>query len=111
MENEGDGLDGLAEAHIVGEAGAEAPLREEGEPGEAAQLVVAHRAAQAGGRRQDGERLVAAQLVQESAQPAMRLHLVDAQPAEPSETERERDGLADGKLLRLRGAERAQGLA
>ena len=66
---------------------------------------------QAGRRRQDGERLVVAQLVQQAAQPAVRLYLVDAQAAEPSEPERERGRLADGEFPCLRGAKRAQGLA
>ena len=34
--DEGQGLDRLAQAHVVGQAGAEAPAAEEGEPGVAA---------------------------------------------------------------------------
>ena len=111
MKDVCDYLDSLAEAHVVCEARAEAPLGEEREPGEAALLVVAQRAAQAGRGRQQCEQLVAAQLVDKAAKPAVRLHLFDAQASEATEAERERHGLADGQLLRLRGAERAQRLA
>ena len=101
LKDERDGLDGLAEAHVVRETGAESPLREEGKPGHAAQLVVAERSLQALRLRQHLELLLAAELVEQAAQPAMRLHLVDAEAPNTTGPQRERNGLGDAELLSL----------
>ena len=99
----------LAEAHVVRKARPEPPSGEERKPGVSPELVVAQCPLQPPGRRQQREALFAAKLVQESAQPAVRSHLRDPEPADPPSAEREGHGLARAQALRH--LQRAQGLA
>ena len=111
VEEVGDRLHRLAEAHVVRQTRTEPPLREEGEPGHPAQLVVAERPLQPLRLRQHPEPLLAAQFVEEPPQPAMRLHLRDAQTPHVPRPEREGDGLGGRERLPLHGLQRPQRLA
>ena len=110
MEEEGDRLCRLAEAHVVRKTRPESPLREESEPARAAQLVVAQRAVETSGSLQYAKTLFAAQFIEKTAQPAVRTHAVHAESPGATKPEGERDGVVDGHLLPLHVAQRTQGL-
>ena len=65
------GLHGLAQAHVVGQAGAQPPAAEEREPGIAARLVGPQRAVQPGRRRQILDGVAPGQAVEQCAEPAL----------------------------------------
>ena len=62
---QGEDLNGFAQAHVVGEAAAEAELAEEFEPAEALLLVGAELADEVGGRLEGGDAAEGAELVAE----------------------------------------------
>ncbi len=64
------GLDRLAQAHVVGQAGAQAPSSEEGQPGIAAELVGPQGAVEAVGRVEQLEARGAFELVEQVVEPA-----------------------------------------
>ena len=79
--DEGQGLHGFAEPHVVGETGAKAPAAQEAEPGIAALLIGPQRAAKLGRRRKFREPGVIFELVQEVADPAVGRESAERQVA------------------------------
>ncbi len=71
---EREGLHGLAEAHVVREAGAEAQFAQEGEPRQAAHLVGSQRADEARWRRKFLELAGAGEAFENLAHPAVGIH-------------------------------------
>ena len=82
VQQQGDSLDGLAQAHVVGQASAQSPLPQESQPGIAAHLVRPQPAHKAPGRRQFLQPLPGPQLLQEVIQPARGFDAVQRQPSD-----------------------------
>ena len=73
-QDEGEQLDGLAEPHVVGEAGAEAEFGEEAEPAHADILIGAQSGLQRLARIGGGERFRPAAAGERLGEPGARLH-------------------------------------
>ena len=92
MEQQRDDLDGLAQAHVVGEAGAKARLRGLREPGKATLLVGTELANEAGRSIHKGARLAVAKRVDERLDVAARHHIDDPLVGRKLAGQRHRDG-------------------
>ncbi|MNS99907.1 hypothetical protein D3C72_1343220 [compost metagenome] len=93
LEQQGQHLDGLAQAHVVGEAGAEAELAHGRQPGVASFLVRAQGALEVLGRDGALHPIAGAEVRQELAEAPLGRHRHDGQPG----------GLAGGVLGQLHG--------
>jgi len=81
---EGQRLHRLAQPHVVGQAGAQAPLTQKRQPGIAARLIGPQRAHEGGRWRQLRERGASFQLAEEIRDPAFRLDAADFEIARPA---------------------------
>ena len=111
VQDKRDRLRSLAKAHVVRKARPESPLREKCKPAHPTQLVVAQDALESGWRFKHAEAVLAAQLVDEAAQPTVSAHALDAQSAGAAQSEGERHRVARRSLAPLHVAQCAECLA